>query len=468
MSNTTFRNNYIYKHIFTFICSIIFMILSVYLGFYLSSLYSKTGRNHQFPIFIAAWQNLNHYVISSIILKFFNYLKNKKTKKNNNKFNFKLFIKTSPFIKLLPGSLASAIDISLSLISLRNISLFTYTMVKSTSPIFLLFNGNLIGIEKVSIKKFLSVFSIGVGVFMCTYGDGKGDGGAQKDSERAMWVVLCASFVGGFRWAYVGYVLLCDSNTNTNIPNISEKEKNILDQNNITINGINKNIENKKNVKNVVKDLEKNLDPNNKESKNITYNKSTSSFQIINNKNNKNTENNPNTDNSNFKTLINFLIFPLKTINNFSLPTFILLLIISTIFEAPKNLNFHFLDENNNFISTQQILNSTPFIIIYTSSISFIMLLTEFIVIKNSSVMILSVIGIFKEILILAYSIYCGEKMYLVNWIGLIVCFCGVIGFGYSKSLDNIDNDEKELDDIFGLICDKSEGIHENKKYELV
>jgi len=162
---------------------LMYYVLSLSLGYLTSFLLSRKTYNFRFPLFKASAQNLIHFLGASAVLK----LQKEKAPKPS-------------YFGSFPCAIAGATDIGLSSISLRFTTLAFYTMVKSSSPVFILLFGFAFGIEKPSITFFLTVFTIGVGVFLTSIKNTSFD-------IVGFWTISLASFMAGFRWAFVQYMI---------------------------------------------------------------------------------------------------------------------------------------------------------------------------------------------------------------------------------------------------------------------
>lgn len=163
---------------------LLYYALSLSLGYLTSFLLSRKTYNFSFPLFKASVQNLIHFLGASGVLR----LQREKAPKPNY------------FGASFPCALAGATDIGLSSVSLRSATLAFYTMVKSSSPVFILLFGFAFGIEKPSISFFLTIFMIGVGVFLTSVKNTSFD-------AIGFGTISLASFMAGFRWAFVQYLL---------------------------------------------------------------------------------------------------------------------------------------------------------------------------------------------------------------------------------------------------------------------
>lgn len=163
---------------------ILYYSASISLGFFTTYFLSKSAYNFRFPLFKSSLQNLVHFIMASIVL----HSKKDKIKKESYMYT------------TIPCAIAGAIDIGLSSYSLRTVSLAFYTMIKSSSPVFILLSGMAFGIEKPSITFFLIIFTIGSGVFLTSFKNSNFD-------MTGFGIISFASFMAGFRWAFIQYLI---------------------------------------------------------------------------------------------------------------------------------------------------------------------------------------------------------------------------------------------------------------------
>lgn len=104
------------------------------------------------------------------------------------------------FSKVVPTAVATGLDIGLGNLSLKIISLSLYTMVKSSSLIFVLGFAFYFGLERYSLRLVGVVGLISLGVFLMTF-----------HTTTYQWdgiaLVLAASALAGFRWAFTQLLL---------------------------------------------------------------------------------------------------------------------------------------------------------------------------------------------------------------------------------------------------------------------
>lgn len=102
--------------------------------------------------------------------------------------------------------LVTALDVGLSNLSLVTITITFYTMVKSSTPIFVLGWAYLFGIERITWRLIGVAAVIAGGEFLTVMGEGDGDndGDGKPDfSWHGFILCLCASILSGARWTLV-------------------------------------------------------------------------------------------------------------------------------------------------------------------------------------------------------------------------------------------------------------------------
>jgi len=102
----------------------------------------------------------------------------------------------------IPCGVTTALDVGLSNLSLKYITLTFYTMVKSSTPIFVLFWAWLFKIERITLPLICVILVIAGGELMTVYGEDEG-------TFRLWGFILClaASVLSGLRWTLVQTLL---------------------------------------------------------------------------------------------------------------------------------------------------------------------------------------------------------------------------------------------------------------------
>jgi solute carrier family 35, member C2 len=102
--------------------------------------------------------------------------------------------------KAVPTAVATSLDIGLSNLSLKMITLSFYTMCKSSSLIFVLMFAFLLRLEKPSLRLILVITFIAAGVLLMVFT-------TTTFSLVGLFLVLGASFMGGLRWGLTQLLL---------------------------------------------------------------------------------------------------------------------------------------------------------------------------------------------------------------------------------------------------------------------
>jgi len=100
----------------------------------------------------------------------------------------------------VPCGVVTALDIGLSNLSLVRITLTFYTMVKSSTPVFVLGWAYIFKIERITLPLIGVIVIIAAGEFLTVYGE--------VDFDRKGFILcLCASMLSGLRWTLVQSML---------------------------------------------------------------------------------------------------------------------------------------------------------------------------------------------------------------------------------------------------------------------
>lgn len=120
--------------------------------------------------------------------------------------------------QIFPCSIASAGDIGLSNVSISMITLSLYTMLKTSSLMFVLIFGLLFKLEKFNWRLIVIVMIMTVSVVMMT---DKPDEELNQENNSSMGIimVILASMLSGLRWSFT-QILLKNSYTPNSISTI--------------------------------------------------------------------------------------------------------------------------------------------------------------------------------------------------------------------------------------------------------
>ena len=108
--------------------------------------------------------------------------------------------------QIFPCSIASAGDIGLSNVSISMITLSLYTMLKTSSLMFVLIFGLLFKLEKFNWRLIVIVMIMTVSVVMMT---DKPDEELNQENNSSMGIimVILASMLSGLRWSFTQILL---------------------------------------------------------------------------------------------------------------------------------------------------------------------------------------------------------------------------------------------------------------------
>ncbi|CAK9442269.1 uncharacterized protein LODBEIA_P60120 [Lodderomyces beijingensis] len=197
------------------------------LGWYIFSLsisiYNKwmfgPGLDFKYPIIITAFHQLCLFLLSGTIL----YLR----PGLRPYVNANLSVPWSVYVRsLVPCALASAGDIGLSNVSISMISLSLYTMLKTSSLMFVLIFGLIFKLEKFHWKLIVICCVMVLSVVMMTSKpptatqDGTASDEADDSSGLGILLVLTASCLSGLRWSFTQILLKSNPYTPNSITTI--------------------------------------------------------------------------------------------------------------------------------------------------------------------------------------------------------------------------------------------------------
>ena len=109
----------------------------------------------------------------------------------------------------VPCGLVTSGDVGASNMALVRISISFYTMIKASSPVFVLFFAFLLRLEKVKCSLIVVVLIISLGEFITVVGEEKKDTDTEEDEKKKTFdmigLLLCvlASVLSGLRWTLV-------------------------------------------------------------------------------------------------------------------------------------------------------------------------------------------------------------------------------------------------------------------------
>jgi len=180
----------IFKIAFFILC---WYTLSICLSVFNKWFFGKTHFHFPYSLFTTFVHSCVQFMGSFITLIFFPKYK------SSNKLTMKNF-----FLNVFPCGAATGLDIGLSNTSLKNITLTFYTMIKSSTPVFVLSFAFLFGLEKPSMKLIGIIVIIVFGVFIMV----------MEETEFNLFgflEVVIATVLGGLRWSMTQILLQKES-----------------------------------------------------------------------------------------------------------------------------------------------------------------------------------------------------------------------------------------------------------------
>ncbi|KAL1925775.1 uncharacterized protein VTP21DRAFT_658 [Calcarisporiella thermophila] len=159
---------------------------SISISFYNKNMLGRDKWDLEFPFLMTAIHALMHYVISSALIRCF-------PEKFGERRTKKLGREPSYPKRVIPCALAAAMEIGLANASLIYITLSFYTMVKSSTPIYVLLFAFLAGLEKPRLSLIAIITVIITGVLLTIFGE-------TQFNLAGFLLVLGASVISGLRW----------------------------------------------------------------------------------------------------------------------------------------------------------------------------------------------------------------------------------------------------------------------------
>ncbi|KAJ2159711.1 hypothetical protein GGF46_002836 [Coemansia sp. RSA 552] len=185
-----FRDPDLRRHFLSVACYILlWYFFSALLSTYNKWLFGQSERDFPFPLFVTSAHMLVQYSLASLCLRIFPSLRPSLTPT------------WGPYLtRVVPCGLASALDVGLSNISLRTITLTFYTMCKSSSLGFVLLFAFLFGLERLRLALVAIISIISVGVVLMAAGE-----------VHFIWAgfleAIGSSAMSGLRWSLTQILL---------------------------------------------------------------------------------------------------------------------------------------------------------------------------------------------------------------------------------------------------------------------
>ena len=196
-------------HFIIFSLSFIVVVSAITVTIFQSMLLSANHYYFPFPIFSAAVTNFVQLLAAAVILGYYGRL-GLLGREIMTGDGWK-----ATYQAILPCSFVTAAELSISLVSLQYVTVSFFTMVKSSSIIFILIGAFMTGQERVNAFLLAVILLTGVGVILAAW-DPKSTAGLEIIGFS---LVLTASILNAFKWILTELLL----NENLAFQNILEK-----------------------------------------------------------------------------------------------------------------------------------------------------------------------------------------------------------------------------------------------------
>ncbi|KAF9584380.1 Triose-phosphate Transporter [Lunasporangiospora selenospora] len=171
---------------------------STALSIYNKTLMGKDNWNFNMPLFVSSIHAGLHYVITACLMHFFPHIFDATRSGKGGRLTIHSYV-----TQVVPCAVAAALEICMANASLMYITLSFYTMIKSSTPIWVLVFAFFFRLEKPKMSLILIIAVIVFGVFLTVEGE------AQFDMTGFV-LVLCASIMSGLRWSLTQVLLQKD------------------------------------------------------------------------------------------------------------------------------------------------------------------------------------------------------------------------------------------------------------------
>ncbi|CAI2171429.1 14822_t:CDS:2 [Funneliformis geosporum] len=186
--NTTWEN--IFKNLYYILAWYFF---STALSFYNKNLMGKEYFNLKLPLLISAMHTGMHALVTTILMSGNLPMIYKKTEGKSVSIS-------SYFTRVVPCAVAAALEICMANASLVFITLSFYTMVKSSTPIWVLIFAFAFGLEQPKLILIIIITVISVGVLLTVEGE-------TRFNLTGFLLVLGAAIISGLRWTLTQMLL---------------------------------------------------------------------------------------------------------------------------------------------------------------------------------------------------------------------------------------------------------------------
>lgn len=178
----------------------LYYFFSIAVSLFNTHLFNRYRYNFPFPILAAAIYSVFQFTFASLCLVILNGPEGFLATFNRLKLHQFLYI-------ILPCGLASGLDIAFSNYSLKYVSLSLYTMVKSSSPMFVLICAFFLGLETPSWHLASIIGIIGVGTILTVWD-------SIEFHLGGFSLLFLASFLAGVRWSLTQLIIEHEADQN--------------------------------------------------------------------------------------------------------------------------------------------------------------------------------------------------------------------------------------------------------------
>lgn len=179
---------------------LLYYLISVTLSMFNTQVLGKSRMNFPFPIYAAVIYDLIQFSLAATIMTIVALAKKRKESAVGPIKAYKQLGSDRYWKVIVPCAIAAGLDIALSNCSLKHISLSFYTMVKSSSPMFILIFAFVFRLEKLSWSLGLIVGVIGLGTLLTVYNPA-------SFNLIGFVLVFSAAVMSGIRWALTQLII---------------------------------------------------------------------------------------------------------------------------------------------------------------------------------------------------------------------------------------------------------------------
>ncbi|KAG0244797.1 Triose-phosphate Transporter [Actinomortierella wolfii] len=171
---------------------------STALSIYNKNLMGKDNWNFNLPLFVSSIHTGLHFVITACLMHFWPNTFDATQSGKGGRITMHSYV-----TKVVPCAVAAALEICMANASLMYITLSFYTMIKSSTPIWVLLFAFLFRLEKPRPSLILIIFVIVIGVVLTVAGETQFD-------PTGFILVLMAAVMSGLRWSLTQMLLQKD------------------------------------------------------------------------------------------------------------------------------------------------------------------------------------------------------------------------------------------------------------------